>query len=51
VLKIRERVDEIFAKACGKPVEELHGVMERDRFFTADQAAEFGLIDRVLAPH
>jgi ATP-dependent Clp protease protease subunit len=51
VLKIRERIDEIYAKACGKPVEELHGVMERDRFFTADQAAEFGLIDRVLAPH
>jgi ATP-dependent Clp protease protease subunit len=51
VLKIRERIDEIYAKACRKPVEELHGVMERDRFFTADQAAEFGLIDRVLAPH
>ncbi len=51
VLKIRERIDEIYAKACGKPVEEVHTVMERDRFFTAEQAAEFGLIDRVLAPH
>jgi ATP-dependent Clp protease protease subunit len=51
VLKIRERIDEIYAKACGKPLEELHTVMERDRFFTAAQAAEYGLIDRVLAPH
>jgi ATP-dependent protease ClpP protease subunit len=25
--------------------------MERDRFFTADQAAEYGLIDRVVADH
>ena len=51
VLKIRERIDEIYAKACGKPLEELHTVMERDRFFTAAQAAEYGLIDRVLTSH
>ena len=36
---------------CDKPVEEIHKAMERDRFFTAEQAAEYGLIDRVLAPH
>jgi ATP-dependent Clp protease protease subunit len=51
VLKIRERIDEIYAKACGRPLEEVHTVMERDRFFTAEQAAEYGLIDRVLSPH
>jgi ATP-dependent Clp protease, protease subunit len=51
VLKIRERVDEIYAKACGKPVEEVHRDMERDRFFKAAEAAEYGLIDRVLASH
>jgi ATP-dependent Clp protease protease subunit len=48
---MRERVDEIYAKACDKPLEEMHTMMERDRFFTAAQAAEYGLIDRVLAPH
>src|ERR1700678_38128 len=48
VLNIRQRVDEIYAEACGKPVEEGHVDMERDRFFTADQAAEYGLIDRGL---
>jgi ATP-dependent Clp protease protease subunit len=51
VLKIREHVDEIYAKATGKPVEEVHTLMERDRFFTAAQAAEYGLIDRVLTSH
>jgi len=51
VLKIRERIDEIYAKACGRPLEEVHTVMERDRFFTAEQAAEYGLIDRVISNH
>ena len=51
ILKIRERVDEIYALACGKPVEEVHRDMERDRFFTAAEAAEYGLIDRVLTSH
>jgi len=51
VLKIRERVDEIYAKACRKPVEEVHRDMERDRFFQASEAAEYGLIDRVLTGH
>ena len=47
----RERVDEIYAQACNKPVEEVHHDMERDRFFTSDQAVEYGLIDRVLTSH
>src|SRR5579863_10023569 len=48
VLKLRERVDEIYALATRKPVEEVHKDMERDRFFTAADAVEYGLIDRVL---
>jgi ATP-dependent Clp protease, protease subunit len=51
ILNLRGRVDEIYAKHCGKPVEEVHKDMERDRFFKADEAAEYGLIDRVLEPH
>ncbi|HEV2775421.1 MAG TPA: ATP-dependent Clp protease proteolytic subunit [Solirubrobacteraceae bacterium] len=51
IMKTRKRVDEIYAKATGKPEEEVHREMERDRFFTAQQAAEYGLIDRVLDSH
>ena len=51
VLKIRERIDEIYAKHTGKTVEEVHRDMERDRFFNAKDAAEYGLIDRVLHSH
>jgi len=48
-LNLRARLDEIYAKHTGKSVEQVHEDMERDRFFTADQAAEYGLIDTVLS--
>jgi ATP-dependent Clp protease protease subunit len=51
ILKIRERIDEIYAKHTGQPLEQVHVDMERDRFFKADEAVEYGLIDRVLASH
>ncbi|MCW3038886.1 MAG: ATP-dependent Clp protease, proteolytic subunit ClpP [Solirubrobacterales bacterium] len=51
ILKTRERIDEIYAKHCGKPQEEVHKDMERDRFFSSEQAKEYGLIDRVLSTH
>ena len=51
ILKTRKRVDEIYAHHTGRPEEEVHRDMERDRFFTADQAAEYGLIDKVIAKH
>ena len=48
---MRERIDEIYAEHTGKPAVEVRGDMERDRFFTAEQALEYGLIDRVLDSH
>src|SRR6187399_3624172 len=51
IIKTRKRIDEIYAKHTGRPEEEVHKDMERDRFFKADQAAEYGLIDRVIHSH
>jgi ATP-dependent Clp protease protease subunit len=51
ILKTRKRIDEIYAKHTGQPEETVHVDMERDRFFKADQAAEYGLIDRVIHSH
>jgi ATP-dependent Clp protease protease subunit len=51
ILKTRERIDEIYAAHSGRPVEEVHTDMERDRFFKADEAVEYGLIDRVIYEH
>jgi ATP-dependent Clp protease, protease subunit len=48
VLNIRNRIDEIYAEHTGKPVEQVHEDMERDRFFKAHEAAEYGLVDRVI---
>jgi ATP-dependent Clp protease protease subunit len=47
-LELRARVDAIYAKHTNKPVEEVHQDMERDRFFKAHEAVEYGLIDQVL---
>src|SRR6185312_12275631 len=51
ILKTRARIDQIYAHHTGKPVEEVHVDMERDRFFNPVQAAEYGLIDRVIEEH
>ncbi len=51
ILKTRARIDEIYAHHTGKSVEEVHRDMERDRFFTPADAAEYGLIDRVISRH
>ncbi len=51
ILKTRRRIDAIYAKHTGKPEDEVRHDMERDRFFKADQAQEYGLIDRVISEH
>ena len=51
VLDLRRRIDEIYAKHTNKTQEEVHDDMERDRFFKADEAVEYGLIDRVIDKH
>jgi ATP-dependent Clp protease, protease subunit len=48
ILKTRERIDHIYAEHTGRPVEEVHRDMERDRFFTPEQAEDYGLIDRII---
>jgi ATP-dependent Clp protease, protease subunit len=50
-LELRRHVDEIYAKHTGQSIEQVHDDMERDRFFTAEQAREYGLIDRVISSH
>ena len=48
VLDLRRRTEEIYAAHTGQTVEQLHDDMERDRFFTAEEAVEYGLVDRVV---
>ena len=48
---IKDRMNRILAENCGRDIETVTAACERDNFMTADEALEFGLIDRVLAHH
>ncbi len=51
ILKTRQRIDEIYAQHTRQSVERVHDDMERDRFFKPEEAAEYGLIDKVISSH
>lgn len=46
--RTKDRVIRLYAQHCGLNEEEVERVLDRDRFMTADEAAAWGLIDRVL---
>ena len=48
---IKERMNRIMAENTGKSVEEVTAACERDNFMTAEEALDFGLIDRVIERH
>src|SRR3954452_24800234 len=48
-LELRRRMEEIYAEHTGRAAEQISADIERDRYFTAEQAREYGLIDRVTA--
>ncbi|MBE7017391.1 MAG: ATP-dependent Clp endopeptidase proteolytic subunit ClpP [Ruminococcaceae bacterium] len=45
---IKERMNRIMAENCGKSIEQVTADCERDNFMTAEQALEYGLIDKVI---
>jgi ATP-dependent Clp protease, protease subunit len=47
-VKLRRRMEEIYAGHTGRSREEVSDVLERDRYFTPEEAREFGLVDRVV---
>ncbi|MBN1392877.1 MAG: ATP-dependent Clp protease proteolytic subunit [Sedimentisphaerales bacterium] len=48
ILKAKTMINEILAKHTGQPIEKIAAETERDRYMTADEAKEYGLIDEVL---
>lgn len=48
ILKIRERLNKILAENTGKPLEVIAADTERDNFMTAQEAMEYGLVDKVF---
>ena len=47
-IALRDRLEEIYAADTGQPLAQVHEDMERDRFFTAEEAVAYGLADRIL---
>ncbi|HXY68808.1 MAG TPA: ATP-dependent Clp endopeptidase proteolytic subunit ClpP [Gemmatimonadales bacterium] len=50
ILYLRTKLNELYAKHTGQTVEQIEKDMDRDRFMSAEEAKEYGLIDQVLAP-
>ena len=48
ILLLRERLNELYATHTGQKVDAIAEALERDRFYTAEEAKEFGLIDEVV---
>ena len=46
-LALRRRMEEIYAEHTGRDAEQVSSDLERDRFFTPEEALEYGMIDRV----
>jgi ATP-dependent Clp protease protease subunit len=50
ILRLREELNQILSHHTGQPIERIAEDTERDRYMTAVQAKEYGLIDEVLSP-
>jgi ATP-dependent Clp protease, protease subunit len=48
IVKMKRRLNEVYVKHTGKPYELIERTLDRDHFMTADEAKDFGLVDRVL---
>ena len=49
ILLVRERLNEIYSFHSGQKVKNIADALERDRFYTAEEARVFGLIDEVVS--
>lgn len=49
ILKMREQLNKLYTEFTGQPLERIERDMERDRFMSASEAQEYGLLDQVIA--
>ena len=48
ILKLRQRLNEIYVKHTGQPIEAIERKLERDSYMSAEEARDFGLVDHVV---
>jgi ATP-dependent Clp protease protease subunit len=49
ILFLRQKMNELFAKHTGRPVEQIERDIDRDRFMSAEEAQAYGIIDNVIS--
>ena len=48
IKKTKQRLNEIYAKHTGNKISEISRIMERDKYFSPEEAIKFGLIDKIV---
>lgn len=51
ILRTRDKLNTILSKRTGRPIEEIARDTERDNYMTAQQALDYGLIDKIIEKH
>ena len=51
ILRTRDMLNKILSEKTGQPIEQIEKDTDRDNFMTAEQALEYGLIDRIISRH
>jgi ATP-dependent Clp protease, protease subunit len=49
IVKTKRRLNELYAKHTGQPVEEVERVLDRDHFMTSEEAKDWGIVDHVYS--
>ncbi len=48
IVKTKRRLNELYAKHCGRTYEEVERTLDRDHFMSADEAKDWGIVDMVI---
>jgi ATP-dependent Clp protease protease subunit len=51
ILELKARLNQIYVHHCGQTLETVETVLDRDNFMTAEQAKDWGLIDKIVEKH
>jgi ATP-dependent Clp protease protease subunit len=51
ILKLRQRINELYAEETGQPIDKVSEDTDRDYWLSAQEAVEYGLIDRVVSSY
>ncbi len=49
IIKMKRRLNDIYVKHTGRDLETIERTLDRDHFMTADEAKDFGIIDKVIS--